>query len=109
MSHYQVLNELKKKWKKLASEYIPEPYNIRRARSSSTVSMWHFGADALVEYSGEKFSATWETAENALIRAYSKVTSDNRTRIRLERQEYPKATLANLIEQRINRNKRSGD
>lgn len=69
------------------------------------VTMWHFGADALVEYSGEKFSVTWETAENILIRVYSKVMTDNRARIRLERQEYPNATLADIIEQRLSRGK----
>ena len=63
--------------------------------------MWHFGNDALTEYSGEKFSVTWETAEDALVRAYSKVMNDNKTRIRLERQEYPKATLADMIEQKL--------
>ena len=71
------------------------------------VMMWHFGADALVEYSGEKFNVTWETAEK-VIRAYDKLMADNKTRIRLERQEYPKATLADLIEQKINHNQRSG-
>ena len=49
--------------------------------------------------SGEKFSVTWETAEDVLIRAYSKVMSDSKTRIRLERQEYPNATLADIIEE----------
>jgi hypothetical protein len=69
--------------------------------SEWTVTMWHFGVDALTEYSGEKFSVTWETAEDVLIRAYSKVMNDDRTRIRLERQEYPKATLADIIEQKL--------
>jgi hypothetical protein len=69
--------------------------------------MWHFGADALTEYSGEKFSVTWETAENVLVRAYSKLMIDNRARIRLERQEYPRTTLADAIEQSINNNWRS--
>jgi hypothetical protein len=63
--------------------------------------MWHFGADASVEYSGERFSVTWEVAENVLVRAYSKVMKDNRMRIRLERQEYPKVTLADIIEQKL--------
>ena len=53
------------------------------------VTMWHFGADASVEYAGEKFSATWNVGKNALIRAYSKVMKDGKARIRLERQEYP--------------------
>jgi hypothetical protein len=74
--------------------------------SEWTVTMWHFGADALTEYSGEKFSTTWETAENILIRAYSKVMNDNRTRIRLERQEYPKTTLADIIEHKLSSDRR---
>lgn len=65
------------------------------------VTMWHFGADASTEYSGEKFSVTWETAELTLVRAYSKTMNDRKTKIRLERQEYPKATLADIIEQRL--------
>jgi hypothetical protein len=76
------------------------------SHSEWIVPMWHFGADASVEYSGEKFSVTWETAEHALVRAYSKVMNDNRTRIRLERQEYPKATLADVIEQRLSSDRR---
>jgi hypothetical protein len=78
--------------------------SIIPAHSEWTVTMWHFGADASVEYSGEKFSVTWEIAENALVRAYSKLMNNSKTRIRLERQEYPKATLANVIEQKLSRN-----
>lgn len=76
------------------------------AHSEWIVTMWHFGADASVEYTGEKFSVTWETAENVLIRAYSKAMNDDRTRIRLERQEYPKATLADIIEQKLSFDRR---
>ena len=65
------------------------------------ITMWHFGADASIEYTGEKFSFTW-AAENVLIRAYTKVMNDKRSRIRLERQEYPRTTLADAIEQKIN-------
>jgi hypothetical protein len=61
------------------------------------VTMWHFGADASVEYTGEKFSATWGLAENALIRAYSKNMRDGKTTIRLERQEYPGKSLADAV------------
>jgi hypothetical protein len=81
-------------------------HNIIPPFSEWTVTMWHFGADALTEYSGEKFSVTWETAEDVLIRAYSKDLNDNRTRIRLERQEYPKATLADIIEQKLSSDRR---
>ncbi|MGH9977734.1 MAG: hypothetical protein ACRD8Z_18150 [Nitrososphaeraceae archaeon] len=76
-------------------------HNIIPSFSEWTVTMWHFGADASIEYSGERFSVTWETAENVLIRAYSKVMNDNKIRIRLERQEYPKATLADIIEEKL--------
>jgi hypothetical protein len=65
------------------------------------VTMWHFGADASIEFSGDKFSVAWETAEKAIVRAYSKAMKDGRTRIRLDRQEYPKVTLADAIEQKL--------
>jgi hypothetical protein len=76
-------------------------HDILPSHSEWIVTMWHFGADALTEYSGEKFSVTWETAESTLVRAYSKMMNDHKTRIRLERQGYPKATLADIIEQRL--------
>ncbi len=74
------------------------------------VTMWHFSADASVEYTGERFSATWGIAQDAIIRVYSKNMKDHRTRIRLERQEYPRTTLAIALEQKINHNhnRRSG-
>ncbi|MGC2575695.1 MAG: hypothetical protein WA364_29675 [Candidatus Nitrosopolaris sp.] len=31
------------------------------------VTMWHFGVDGVTEYTGEKFSCTWEVGQNALI------------------------------------------
>jgi hypothetical protein len=83
-------------------------HNIIPPFSEWVVTMWHFGADALIEYSGEKFSVTWETAEDVLIRAYSKIMNDDKTRIRLERQEYPKATLADIIEQKLSSDRRYG-
>ena len=68
------------------------------------VTMWHFGADASVEYTGERFSATWGVAQDALIRIYSKTMNDHKARIRLERQEYPRTTLAFALEQKLNHN-----
>jgi hypothetical protein len=65
------------------------------------VTMWHFGADASIEYTGKEFSATWEVGENALIRAYSKDMKDGKTRIRLERQEYPRKIFADAIEEKL--------
>jgi hypothetical protein len=68
------------------------------------VTMWHFGADASVEYTGERFSTTWGIAQDAVIRVYSKTMKDRKARIRLERQEYPRTTLALALEQKINHN-----
>ena len=65
------------------------------------VTMWHFGADALITYSGEKFNVSWETAQHALITAYSKDWKDGKRRIRIEKQEYPKKSLAEALEEKL--------
>lgn len=71
------------------------------------VTMWHFGADTVHEYSGEKFNCSWELAQNIIINIYSKdrnrsenIKSEGnghkylvKRRIRVERQEYPKVPL----------------
>jgi hypothetical protein len=70
--------------------------------ASWIVTMWHFGADASVEYAGEKFSITWSVGQDVLVRAYSKEVKDNgKTWIRLERQEYPDKTLFEAIEEKL--------
>jgi hypothetical protein len=71
------------------------------------VTMWHFGIDGVTEYTGEKFSCTWEVAQNALIRAYTKDFKNGKTRIRLERQEYPSRSLAEAIEEKLNSSTRT--
>jgi hypothetical protein len=73
------------------------------------VTMWHFGADASIEYSGDKFSCTWEAGQNALVRVYTKEMRDRKTRIRLERQEYPDKTFADAIEEKLQFNGAGGD
>jgi hypothetical protein len=87
-------------------KHIPGGYESLPIQDHSRwlVTMWHFGADASIEYTGQKFSATWEVGENALVRTYSKVMNDDKTRIRLERQEYPKKTFADAIEEKLNLN-----
>jgi hypothetical protein len=73
------------------------------------VTMWHFGVDASVEYTGEKFSATWEVGEHALIRAYSKEMigerhiTKKRSLVRLERQEYPRTSLQDALQEKLGR------
>jgi len=65
------------------------------------VTMWHFGVDGITEYTGDKFSATWEVGQNALIRAYSKYMKEQGRAIRLERQEYPNKSFAEAIEEKL--------
>ena len=66
------------------------------------VTMWHFGVDGVTEYTGERFECAWEVGQNALIRAYTKDFGSGKTRIRLERQEYPRRSLAHAIEEKLN-------
>lgn len=66
------------------------------------VTMWCFGVDSLVEYTGEKFAVTWEIGQNALVRAYTKKMRDSKTRIRVERQEYPNRILPEIMEEKLN-------
>ena len=65
------------------------------------VTMWHNGADSLTEYSGDMSHITWKDAQNALIRVYPKVMKDKKKRIRLERQEYPRKTWQEVVEEKI--------
>jgi hypothetical protein len=58
--------------------------------SSWIITRWHFGTDSLDEYTGKNFEITWEDAESALMRVYTKDLKDGKgIRIRTERQEYP--------------------
>lgn len=80
------------------------------------ITMWHYGADAVHEYSGEKFNCRWELAQNIVASIYSKdwKTSGNennnkqmikgsghessvKSRIRVEKQEYPKVSLGDAL------------
>ena len=65
------------------------------------VCQWHFGADSMVEYSGEKFSMKWKTAENIIVQAYSKVFKNRKCRIRLERHESPNKRFYESIEEKL--------
>lgn len=65
-----------------------------------TIVMWHFGRDALQGYSGEKFAVTVEDAQHVLSRVYSKDFNNNR-RIRIERQECPRKTVIDAIEEKL--------
>jgi len=62
---------------------------------------WHFGADASIEYTGERFSATWEVGKQTLIRVNSKDMKEKGARISLEHQEYPNKSLSDAIEEKL--------
>jgi hypothetical protein len=74
---------------------IPDPKNW-------VVTMWHFGTDALVEYTGDRFAISWEAGQNVLVRAYTKKMEDKKRRVRLERQEYPKKSLQQIVDEKLN-------
>lgn len=63
--------------------------------------MWSFGSDVLVEYNGEKFCATWEVGEHALLIAYIKEWQHCR-KLRIERQEYPQKSLELAMAEKLN-------
>jgi hypothetical protein len=66
------------------------------------VSMWHFGRDASIVYKGEKFYTSWEVGQHALIVAYAKEWADSKRRVRIEKQEYPRKSLAEALEEKLN-------
>jgi hypothetical protein len=66
------------------------------------VTMWHFGRDALIEYKGEKFYASWEVGQHALIIAYTKEWATGNKRLRIEKQEYPRKSIAAALEEKLN-------
>jgi hypothetical protein len=66
------------------------------------VTMWHFGVDSSIEYTGERFSASWKVAQNAVIAIYSKQWKDGKCRIRGERKESPGKPLDEALDEKLN-------
>ena len=64
------------------------------------VTMWHFGRDASIEYSGQRYCITVENLQDILTRIYVK-DFNGKNRIRIERQEYPQKTLIDAIEEKL--------
>ena len=69
---------------------------------SWTVTLYHFGMDALCTYTGDKFYVSWEIAQHVLVTVYSKDWTDGKSRVRIEKQEYPKKYLAEALEEKLN-------
>jgi hypothetical protein len=68
------------------------------------VTMWHFGADSMLQCSGEKFSITFKDGRNVLLRVYTKQRERNDTRIRIERQEHPRKSIMDAINEKLDKN-----
>ena len=68
------------------------------------VTMWHFGADSRLQCTGEKFSITFKDGRNVLLRVYTKQRERKDTRIRIERQEYPRKSIIDAINEKLDKN-----
>jgi hypothetical protein len=64
------------------------------------VTMWHFGRDASVEYSGEKFCISVLNLQHILTRIYVK-DFNGKNKIRIEKQECPKKTVLDAINEKL--------
>jgi hypothetical protein len=53
-------------------------------RMSWTVKKWHFGKDARISYSGEKFDMSWEDSLNVFHHIYSKEYGNKKINVRKE-------------------------
>ena len=68
------------------------------------VTMWHFGADSRLQCTAEKFSITFKDGRDVLLRVYTKQREHKDTRIRIERQEYPRKSIINAINEKLDNN-----
>lgn len=65
------------------------------------VTMWHFGVDGSIEFTGEKFTIEMDKGVEGLLRVYTKDTKEGGSRIRVERQEYPNKPLDVAINEKL--------
>ena len=68
------------------------------------VTMWHFGADSRLQCTGEKFSITFKDGRDVLFCVYTKQRERHNTRIRIERQEYPRKSIIDAINEKLEKN-----
>jgi hypothetical protein len=68
------------------------------------VTMWHFGADVLADYAGEKNYRRWGFAEKILFTIYDKEWKGGKRRIRWDCQEYPGKPVVQALEEKLNAN-----
>ena len=65
------------------------------------MTMWHLNRDGLQEYMGKGISITVENAQHIIYRIYSKQCGKHK-HIRIERQEYRRMSVEELIEEKLN-------
>ena len=63
--------------------------------------MWHFGVDAIQEYTREEFEVTFGNGISDLYRVYTKRMKDGRIKVRSERQQYPDQEYADAIVRKL--------
>lgn len=71
------------------------------------VTIWHFANDSTNYYSGEKFFCNWKFGKRILISIYSKCWPEDKYRIRMEIQEYPRIALSNALNEKLQKIKSS--
>ena len=67
------------------------------------ITMWHFGRDVIQTYKEKNYEITVENAQHIITRIYPKDFGKYK-KIRLERQDYPKKTVFDAIEEKLNYN-----
>lgn len=65
------------------------------------ITMWHFGRDALSEFSKKEFHVAVEKAQHIIERIYTKDFGKQKKQ-RLERQEYPNKFSIEAVEEKLN-------
>ena len=101
---FTLLVRIEERLQSILDDYTPINSNIKNNSIPDyrkwIVTMWHFGRDASIEYSCERFSITVEKLGYILDRLYVK-DFNGMKKIRFERQEYPKKTVLDAMEEKL--------
>ena len=79
---------------------VKEKYDAIPDYGKWLMTMWHLNRDALQEYMGKGISITVENAQHIIYRIYSKQV-DKHKHMRIEKQEYRRMTVEELIEETL--------
>ena len=101
---FNLLVRVEEKLQTVLDNSTPINYDIKNDSipeyKSWIVTMWHFGRDALVGFTDKKFCVTLEKAQHILTRLYVK-DFKGKNKVRIEKQEYPKKTVLEAIEDKL--------